>query len=1258
MERDVFNRRIEAAEKRLEALTGEQRKDSDGLWDELSAVVGELRAAGEVLHRQPESGESRMANSLLRSLLDVMPAGILICDGDGTILMNNPAAKAILGSIVVGDVRHPKRAYSLHELDGTPFPAEDVPLVRALENGEITRDVEILIRRVDGDERVVVAGAAPVCDEAGHIISGVAVFQDITRYKQAEEVAESLARFPSENPNPVLRVLKDGTIHYANQGAQCLLDEWEIRAGQQLPDEWQTLAAEAFEAGLGRTAEVFCGGRTFTFTIVPARDADYVNLYGTDITERVRSEQERAQAEQALKQRSVELEAARAEAENERRRLEAVMEALPVGVAVTDALGGSLRINEAYDRVWGGPRPVPATVDDYTAYQAWWIDTGKAVAPEEWASAQAVQKGESVVGQLLEIQRFDGARASVINSASPIYDTDGNVVGSAAAIQDITDLRKAEEALQESQRDLARAQEVGQIGCWRMDVRRNVLTWSDENHRIFGVPLGTPMTYETFLGIVHPDDQQYVDMQWQAALHGEPYDIEHRIVVGGRIKWVREKAYLEFDETGVLLGGFGITQDVTERRQAQEERERLVAALDYERRTLQAIMGNTPTHLAYLDPQFNFVMVNPAYAEGVGYTEEQLVGHGHFELFPHEENRAVFERVRETGESVKFIAKPFEFPDRPELGTTYWDWTLAPVKDADGQILGLVLSLMDVTEQEQARQKLRRYADRLRVLHETDQAVLAARSLDEIAELALDCVPRLLEGCMRTSIALYDQEREEVSLFAVHVENQTSLGKGWRSPMGPSWAPELGALAQGEPQVIEDLQTVPKSFVVETLQAEGIRARITVPLIVEGKLIGSLNLGMREPGRLTPGQMEVAVELADELAVGIQQARLNEQVRQHTEELENLVTRRTRALRDREARLRAIFEGAGIGIAVLDVDGRVEESNPTLEELLGYSAKELHGKLLTDFSHPDDVMADETFYRELMAQKKGVGRYRTERRYVRRDGRVCWASVTASLVRRRRRKPQFVIVMIEDITEQMQAQEALIQAEKLTITGRLAASLAHEINNPLQSVIGCLGLAQESLEAGEKDEARELLQIAAEELERAAGIVSDLRDLNRPTDPDDRRPVDVNLQMEHTLMLTREQFQKRGVEVEWEPAEGLPALIMVPDRISQVFLNLVLNALEAMPDGGRLRIGTDCSDPIWVRVTFADTGLGIVPEAIPHLFDPFYTTKANGLGLGLYITRNVVEEHGGRIEVESLLGEGTTFTVWLPVPENGNEGEN
>lgn len=131
--------------------------------------------------------------------------------------------------------------------------------------------------------------------------------------------------------------------------------------------------------------------------------------------------------------------------------------------------------------------------------------------------------------------------------------------------------KQTEEALRESREDLNRAQAVGNIGSWRLDVQRNELTWSDENHRIFGIPKGTPMTYETFLSTVHPDDRDYVDTKWKEGLAGKPYDIEHRIIVDGQAKWVREKAYLEYDSKGALVGGFGITQEITDRKQMEEK---------------------------------------------------------------------------------------------------------------------------------------------------------------------------------------------------------------------------------------------------------------------------------------------------------------------------------------------------------------------------------------------------------------------------------------------------------------------------------------------------------------------------------------------------------------------------------------------------------------------------------------------------------------------------------------------------------------
>jgi PAS domain S-box-containing protein len=139
--------------------------------------------------------------------------------------------------------------------------------------------------------------------------------------------------------------------------------------------------------------------------------------------------------------------------------------------------------------------------------------------------------------------------------------------------RDITERKKAEAALRESQLDLNRAQAVAKTGSWRLDAQRNELLWSDEAYRIFGIPKGTLLTYETFIECVHPKDRDYVDMKWQAALRGEPYDIEHRIISNGEGKWVREKAEMEFDENGTSRGGFGTVQEITEIVEMREKLE-------------------------------------------------------------------------------------------------------------------------------------------------------------------------------------------------------------------------------------------------------------------------------------------------------------------------------------------------------------------------------------------------------------------------------------------------------------------------------------------------------------------------------------------------------------------------------------------------------------------------------------------------------------------------------------------------------------
>jgi signal transduction histidine kinase len=190
-------------------------------------------------------------------------------------------------------------------------------------------------------------------------------------------------------------------------------------------------------------------------------------------------------------------------------------------------------------------------------------------------------------------------------------------------------------------------------------------------------------------------------------------------------------------------------------------------------------------------------------------------------------------------------------------------------------------------------------------------------------------------------------------------------------------------------------------------------------------------------------------------------------------------------------------------------------------------------------------------------------------------------------------------------------------------------------------------LAEEMLDDG--GEARRYLEIALEELERAANIVTQLRDLSREPKTKDRVAVDLNELVEKALVLTRKRCENEGVQVEWKPEPGLAPVPLVPDRVQQVFLNLVLNAVEAMPGGGRLRVSaTPTEQPEGVRISFADTGVGIEPDRLARIFEPFHSSRPEGLGLGLYISRNIVREHAGQIEVDSHVGEGTTFTVWLP----------
>jgi two-component system NtrC family sensor kinase len=273
-----------------------------------------------------------------------------------------------------------------------------------------------------------------------------------------------------------------------------------------------------------------------------------------------------------------------------------------------------------------------------------------------------------------------------------------------------------------------------------------------------------------------------------------------------------------------------------------------------------------------------------------------------------------------------------------------------------------------------------------------------------------------------------------------------------------------------------------------------------------------------------------------------------------------------------------------------------------------------------------------------------------EFRIVGPDGTMRWLRSRAFAVENQQSPEPRLVGIVSDITAQKEAQTALIQAERMTTAGRLAASLAHEINNPLQAAMGCLELASEAVEGG-RDPSR-FLEVISEALGRASRVVVQLRSLQRRSHGEERLPIELWLLLDQVVVLTQKKCQSQGVEVVCEADEDLPVLRLMPDAIQQVLLNLVLNAVDAMPKGGQLRIEARHNQQphgVWIRV--ADTGVGFPPEMREHLFEPFHSTKSGGLGLGLFISQNIVQQHGGGIEAESEEGKGTVFSIWLPVQE-------
>ena len=352
-----------------------------------------------------------------------------------------------------------------------------------------------------------------------------------------------------------------------------------------------------------------------------------------------------------------------------------------------------------------------------------------------------------------------------------------------------------------------------------------------------------------------------------------------------------------------------------------------------------------------------------------------------------------------------------------------------------------------------------------------------------------------------------------------------------------------------------------------------------------------------------------------------------------------------RQLRRQEEFRQRLLESFPDLILVLDMKGQYTFVSARISELLGYGPEHLVGKNVDDVENTSPELA--SLYRTVATGKSSRASCDYGSRH--RDG--TWRAMLgmASPLLDAEGKPAGVIISVRDVTMEKKLEQQIIQSERLAAMGQMIGGFAHELNNPLTSILGMAELLQEG---GVSEAAHKQITILHQQARRAAEIVQNLQYFARPPAPG-RSQVNLNELVQRTVQMQAYPLRKSNITVDFLQEPAIPAVVADPNQLMQVFLNLLLNAEQAIRESRekgtiRVRIGRN-PESVWI--VFQDDGPGIAPENLTHIFDPFFTTRrpGRGTGLGLSICKTVLREHGGNIEAASAPGGGAVFTITLPM---------
>lgn len=430
----------------------------------------------------------------------------------------------------------------------------------------------------------------------------------------------------------------------------------------------------------------------------------------------------------------------------------------------------------------------------------------------------------------------------------------------------------------------------------------------------------------------------------------------------------------------------------------------------------------------------------------------------------------------------------------------------------------------------------------------------------------------------------------------------------------------------------DDLDLVPETtgFVRRSLH-------YYVPCVVRGRMVAVIGLGRSADGALLSSEdVEILRTVSGYVAVAIENSLLYQEQEERASELKLL-----------KEFNESIVDSINVGLMAVDLDGRVTHSNSALEGILEIGGDDAMGQQVEDLFAEDfadtlrQVLGTEGWH---LRQLRNIYKLHTATR----KGRSLVLNIALAPLQGGSPTQNGALVVLEDVTSRIRLEEQLQQREKLSSIGLLAAGVAHEVNTPLTGVSSytqmLLGMLPDT------DPKHALLQKIGRQADRAVNIVNNLLNFSRTGDATEFVELDVNRVLDDTIQLIEPQLRRNQIEIARSYESNAPCVIGNAGKLQQVFTNLLLNARDAIPDGGRITLKTTSSRDDSLVVEVSDNGIGIAPENVAKIYDPFYTTKGvgQGTGLGLAVSYGIVQEHSGHISVESAPGRGTTFRIALP----------